>query len=120
MQVRLGLCAGRHEMPVNAYIFDRIDNPMAFDEMECAASKRIWELMRDAGVLRVQAIVGVPGSMDCVTRYIYNCEVMIYVTGLSSALIAAINALTDIGVRSITLMHYDNSDGSYQPQIVRR
>lgn len=119
MQVRLGLCAGRHEMPVNAYIFDRIDNPMAFDKMECAASKRIWELMGDASVPRVQAMVGMPGSMDTGTRYIFDCEVLIYVTGLSSALIAVLNALQDFGVQRVILMHFDKANDCYQPQVVR-
>ena len=118
MQVRLGLCAGRHEMPVNAYIFDRIDNPMDFDAMENMAHNRIWELLKGANVPRVQAMVDVPGSMDCVTRFIYDCEVLIYVTGLSSALIAALNALKSIGVCYVSLMHFDKESDSYKEQSV--
>lgn len=118
MQVRLGLCAGRHEMPVNTYIFERIDDPMNFGAMECAASKRIWELMRDAGVPRVQAMVGIPGSMDTGTRDVFDCEVLIYVTGLSSALIAALNVLQDFGVRYVSLMHFDKENDCYKEQVV--
>lgn len=118
MQVRLGLCAGRHEMPVNAYIFDRIDDPMDFEAMECAASKRIWLLLESAGVPRVQTIVGIHGSMDSGTRYVYDCEVMIYVTGLSSALIAALNALQGIGVKKVSLMHFDKANDCYKEQHV--
>lgn len=118
MQVRLGLCAGRHEMPVNTYIFERIDNPMDFYAMECAASKRIWFLLESAGVPRVQTIVGIHGSMDSGTRYVFDCELLIYVTGLSSALIAALNALQGIGVKKVSLMHFDKEADCYKEQFI--
>lgn len=118
MQIRIGLCAGRHEMPVNAYIFERIDDPMDFDSIESAAYSRIWGLLKDAGVPRAQAMVGVPGSMDCVTRHVFDCEVLIYVTGLSSALIAALNALKSMGVRDVSLMHFDKEADCYKEQFL--
>lgn len=118
MQVRLGLCAGRHEMPVNAYIFERIDDPMNFYAMECAASERIWLLLESAGMPRIQTIVGIHGSMDSETRYVFDCEVLIYVTGLSSALIAALNALKSMGVRDVSLMHFDKEADCYKEQFI--
>ena len=43
----------------------------------------------------------------------------VYVTGLSMALVAVINACRDLGV-SLMLMHYNPTTGKYHPQFVRR
>ena len=43
---------------------------------------------------------------------------VIYVTGLTVALVATINACLRVGI-SVTLMHYNRDTGSYYPQDVR-
>lgn len=43
----------------------------------------------------------------------------VYVTGLTVALVAVINACQKLGVK-LMLMHYDRETGTYFPQFVRR
>lgn len=120
--IRIALFRGRHniETDISDYIYiDAIDDPMNFGVMERTASDRIFEIMGKHEMPVELITVSMRGSMDTVMRYAYDCCVELYVTGgLTAALIAAINALADIRVRGITLMHYDSSDGSYQPQVV--
>ncbi len=48
-----------------------------------------------------------------------NCLLKLYVTGLSVALIAAINAASKyINIRNIVLMHYDSKTNTYYPQFL--
>jgi hypothetical protein len=88
---KMELCRGRHEIPdaVDGAIFQQQVNPLDVDGMEQAA---------------VEAVTG----LDALT---------LYVTGLSVALVAVINACRAQGVE-LTLMHYDRESGSYYPQHV--
>lgn len=48
-----------------------------------------------------------------------DVELNIYVTGLTSALIAAINAArTFINIKNIVVWHYDRNADTYKPQKV--
>lgn len=52
-------------------------------------------------------------------RYVNGIEELtLYVTGLTVALVAVINACRGFNVK-LTLMHYDRESGTYYPQEVR-
>ena len=87
----MALCKGRHDIPdaVDGAIFATEINPLAVAEMESYAT----EIVR---------------GLDGLT---------LYVTGLSVALVAVINACHRENVM-LTLMHYDRESGSYYPQEV--
>lgn len=95
--VTYGLCRGRHEMPVDDYIFE----------------EQISDLT-DVSGLMFKALRFFKADPD----FEKSAFVEIYVTGLTVALIAAINAahLLDKGV---TLYHYDVTSGEYYAQRVR-
>ena len=90
---RMALCKGRHDMPseVQGAIFDCEVNPLDPNGLlrEVIQSKKLENI-----------------------DYL-----MLYVTGLTVALIAVMNACKMLGVR-IMLMHYNKDTGEYYPQEV--
>ena len=118
--VNVVLCFGRHEMPecVTHAIFghdvtDIITNPIRLKGRAIASLNTI---LADCDVPHV-TIQDEDGedvrALDCT-----DVHLTIYVTGLSVALIAAINAAHFGGIRHITLMHYDRETGTYYAQEV--
>lgn len=37
VEINVGVCAGRHEMPIDQFIFDKIEDPTAVEELELKA-----------------------------------------------------------------------------------
>lgn len=89
--VEYGLIDGRHNLPVDKFIYTNIDDVLDFAKLEEVAIKSIT---KGADIL------------------------VIYVTGLTSATIAAINSAKWLGYKSIILKHYDNVSGNYLSQWV--
>ena len=89
--VEYGLVNGRHDIPVNKFIYDNINNVLDFGALEIEAHRNIVD------------------SADVI---------VIYVTGLTSATIAAINVAKSKGYKSIILKHYDRDSGNYLSQWV--
>lgn len=89
-----GLCAGRHDIPeVDKYIFGEITDPTDTD----ALYEEVCDFFMD-------------NEVD------FGDNVDIYVTGPTSALIAAIFAAKNLGVYILTLYHYDCKTGKYFKQ----
>ena len=96
--MKLGLCKGRHEIPnVEDYVFEETLNPLQVNELREAAFKKLQEVF---GVKE--------GNL-------WGQELHIYVTGLSVALVAAIDAALSMAL-SVTLWHFDRESGEYYPQ----
>lgn len=89
-----GLCEGRHLMPVDKYIYrNSIADPTDTAAMEKTAR---------------ESLAGIDDGE----------EVIIYVSGLTVALISALNVCADRNI-GVTLMHYDLKSNSYYEQKVR-
>lgn len=100
MAYKIGLCEGRHNIPdVDTYLFGEIPADKVTD----------FQWMEDCAV-------GVLGELVKMGDIPDRC-VDIYVTGLTPALIASLNACRQIGLCP-TLYHYDRSTGGYVPQTV--
>ena len=89
--IKVGLIKGRHNLPVEEYIFDKIENVLDFE----ALRRRATQWVED------HCEIGRP--------------VTLYVTGLTAATVAVVEACARQGV-NITLMHYNASTGEYEPQ----
>ena len=89
----LVLCQGRHEMPeaAGAIFSTTIDDPTD--------------------------VKGLYDHAVSVLEKLDDHELRIYVTGMTVALIAAINACFTLGIRVI-LLHYDRNTGDYYGQRV--
>lgn len=92
--VKFGLIQGRHKLPVNTYIFGRIDDPTNLNKMAAVAMN--WASTLPKGE-----------------------DIEIYVTGLTVAVVEVLNALklSDY-TGTVYLMHYDSKKGDYFPQVV--
>ena len=87
----LALCQGRHEMPaeVAGSIFGQEVDPLDIQGLEQKALDKVK-------------------GLD---------SLILYVTGLTVALVATLNACKKAGVK-VVLMHYNRDAGSYYPQEV--
>ena len=88
---RVGLIKGRHDIPVDRYIFDKIDDVTDQETLMNIAYHFIKKI--DADVLEI------------------------YVTGLTVALIATLNVCKILGVQAV-LHHYDRESETYYEQEV--
>ena len=85
----LGLCQGRHDIPVEGYIFPKEVNPLDLKGME----------------------------KQCHAILEFCTELDLYVTGLSVALVTVINYCCTNRI-PLTLYHYDRESGEYYKQAV--
>lgn len=92
MVQKIGLCQGRHEIgEVKNYIFKQEVNPLDVKGLEETA-------------------------LEIVSKIEAN-ELHIYVTGLTVALIASLNACKKLN-KKVILYHFDRTSGEYYPQEV--
>ena len=104
-----GLVEGRHEIPnIDGYIFGTIEDVLDFDNLEKQA--HIWssELFN---------WITADGDMNVLSDDIpEDWGINLYVTGLTSALIALLGSYWWWDVTGITFWHFDRDTGEYVPQ----
>lgn len=92
MVQKIGLCKGRHKIrEVQNYIFPQEVNPLDVKGLEETALEIVSKIEAD--------------------------ELHIYVTGLTVALIASLNACKKLN-KKVVLYHFDRTSGEYYPQEV--
>ena len=92
---RLGLIAGRHDLPVEEFIFDKeIENPCDFRSMQAYVIGRFH-------------ILGLTNEPS----------IEVYVTGLTAAAVTVINIARLFNI-DLVFMHFDRSTGKYVAQYV--
>lgn len=115
MVIRAGLCAGRHELPVAEYIYDKPVDPTDFAAMREQAHLFVRERV-GYRICRNYAPNQRGVWCDAETQGRFGLgRLVLYVTGLSAALAAVIDACVYYGV-PLTLMHYDRSADLYVAQ----
>lgn len=113
ISLSVGVCAGRHEMPVDKFVFDKIADPTDVKALEATA----WEWYR-ANVVPLK-------------EEGYNVDINIYVTGLTVATMAIVDVVltnhfwaidddypTIVGNGSVKLWHFDAVGQKYYPQSI--
>ena len=113
-EIKVGLIKGRHEMPVNNYIFDEINDVLDFDNM----NKQIINFINNN--IDVYAAYGCGINQigyEDVEVLTSDTKLIVYVTGLTSVTAELIKVCALKGI-SLTLMHYDRESGDYLPQII--
>ena len=113
--LKMGLCQGRHDIPdVDGYIFSQEINPLDTSGAETAAQERLLFLYPEV----TTSTSCLPNQADYTDIPVYvRGHLDLYVTGLTMALIAALNACRKLGI-AVTLHHYDRNTGGYYPQTV--
>lgn len=114
--VTVGLIKGRHEMPVNGYIFDgEISNVHDYSAIRRHVSEWIAE---NVGITRRDFGIGLNQADDNdVTCFCGENSLTVYVTGLTSVTAEVIRCCAINGV-SLTLMHFDAATGGYREQCI--
>lgn len=102
--ITVGLIKGRHEMPVNEYIFDEVKDMFDYDGI----SNHITRFISRKVHLACKQGGGI---------YSFKGEkaLTVYVTGLTSVSCELVDVCNKLGVQ-LTLMHYDRDTGKYHPQ----
>jgi ribonuclease PH len=90
--LEVGLVSGRHELPVSKYIFDSIEDVLDFDSLE----KRAIDFFKSIST-----------DVDVVT---------VYVTGLTAATVAVINAYLRLKSVALIFNHYNRDTDSWVSQ----
>lgn len=114
-KVVVGLCEGRHPLPVEGYIFEGNVNPLDFDGM----SKTVREFLNSHVGVSVHSRTGLNqhDMYTDVSCYVGDAELVVYVTGLTACTAAVISECAYNGV-PLTLMHFNRDTGDYIPQKV--
>lgn len=99
-KISMGLVKGRHEMPVDRYVFDEIEDVLDFNKLESEA----WNVL---------LITFEVDEDDNEAK-----ELHLYVTGLTAATVAVINAARSLEI-GVVLYHYDIVAKSYKAQPVK-
>ena len=114
MKKVVGLCAGRHDLPVEGYIFNREIDPTDTKAIEKVAFDWVVE---NCAITRKYGIGLNQADNEDVKVFTSDTELVLYVTGLTIALAAVIKACMVNGVM-LTLMHYNRELNDYFEQII--
>ena len=137
MEKTMVLCAGRHEVPANdGAIFPGELDPLNVAGLQQEATIALARAFKARRFYRCDNCGGgfVPvdtpayycpicdgnhdhGWADEYESVVNNPRLRLYVTGLSVALVAALNACRGLGI-TVELLHYDRESGSYYSQEV--
>lgn len=114
--IKIGLIKGRHEMPVDSYIFDSsIKDVTNFDEIEDHIRNFVKYEVGFHETHFGQAVNGVEVADSHVWEG--NRPLTVFVTGLTSVTAGLIKVCMQYGIK-LTLMHFDASTGAYIPQVI--
>lgn len=108
--VSVGLCEGRHPMPVHGYIF-----PAEIDPLDIAGMRKQINDYFDSHLEWGKHLRASQWSYDDYYVETSDDHVHLYVSGLTVAVAEVIRYCYNHGVR-LTLYHYDRNTGGYYPQ----
>ena len=111
-ELKLGLIAGRHPIPVSEFIISEDIAAMDFAAICARVKERLIPLLG----ISVRSGIGLTQA-DATDVEVYESDVhlSVYVTGLTPVTAELIRFCALNGVR-LTLLHYDRDSGEYLPQ----
>jgi hypothetical protein len=114
MEKTMGLVKGRHEMPVDDFIFGGLLDPTDIEGLEEIACDRLSELFTDVFV----SVTSLPNQANFTNVPVYKRgRLNLYVTEFTAALVAVLNADRCLGI-DVTLYHFNFITGDYNTQEV--
>lgn len=113
--ITVGLIAGRHEMPVERYIFEGpIEDPTDFKFL----NNHIMDwLLTNVGIKKEFDRGLNSATYEDEFCYVGQRNLSVYVTGLTQAAVALVSCCAFNGI-ILDMYHYDPSDGTYKRQRV--
>lgn len=107
----VGLCAGRHDIPVTEYIFDKVEDVTDFKTL----SQQAFRFVQKSCNLRTTWGAGVNQTDYTDVQIVRGDHLDVVVTGLTACTTAVMYACACNGV-NLTLWHYDRNTDGYVPQ----
>ena len=111
-EIKVGLINGRHNMPVNEYIFDKIEDVLDFQKM----NQTIYSFLESRVGISEVTSTGINqidySDVACLRG---NKKLIVYCTGLTAAVAQLIKLCMLNGI-SLSLMHYDKDTDDYVEQ----
>ena len=107
----VGLCAGRHNIPVEKHIFTDVQNVLDFKTLNHIAAKFILDNCNPHTTVGQ----GVSQDDDNDVTVWTGDPLDVVVTGLTACTSAVMYACACYGI-NLTLWHYDRDSGEYVPQ----
>ena len=108
----VGLCAGRHPLPVDEYIYGAIEDVLNFAELLHIADKYVHDHCNPRNVIGI----AINGWDD--TKIAVGEPLNVIVTGLTPCTTAVMYACACYGV-DLPPWHYDRDAKEYKPQSFR-
>lgn len=114
--MKLGLVAGRHQMPVDDYVLESVSDPTDIDGIRDAVYKSLSAKL-DGHVKQCYGIgLNQTDSTD-VLGFHSDVKVELFVTGLTAVTLAVVEFCAANGV-PLVCYHYDRDTGDYIAQAV--
>lgn len=110
----IGLCAGRHPLPVDEYIYEGVKDVLDFARLLHLADKYVYEHC----CLHNAIGSAINGNDLTDTKIVVGEPLNVIVTGLTPCTTAVMYACACYGV-DLTLWHYDREADDYKPQSFR-
>lgn len=110
----VGLCAGRHPLPVDEYIYGEINDVLNFAGLLHIADKYVFEHCSPRNV--IGSAINANDLTDI--KIVVGEPLNVIVTGLTPCTTAVMYACACYGV-DLTLWHYDRDANDYKPQSFR-
>lgn len=111
--IKIGTVAGRHEMPVDGYILDKVEFPSDIEGIRKDVNHALMETVGE--YVKSGWGIAVNGFDDGCIFHAPGVKVELYVTGLTQVTVAALSFLVKNGF-SVDVMNYDRETGEYVPQ----
>lgn len=113
-QITIGLIKGRHVIPVDEYIFDKVETVHDYKGIR----NHIEDfLVNRVGISRTYGIGVNQDDYTDVQLFCGKAELVVYVTGLTPVTVELVASCMRNGIH-LTLMNYDTASGNYIPQPV--
>ena len=110
----VGLCAGRHQLPVDEYIYGEINDVLNFAGLLHIADEYVFEHCSPRNV--IGSAINANDLTDI--KIVVGEPLNVIVTGLTPCTTAVMYACACYGV-DLTLWHYDRDANDYKPQSFR-
>lgn len=110
----VGLCAGRHPLPVDEYIYEEVKDVLDFARLLRLADKYVYEHCCPRNAIGS----AINGNDLTETKIVVGEPLNVIVTGLTPCTTAVMYTCACYGV-DLTLWHYDRDADDYKPQSFR-
>lgn len=110
--IKMGLIRGRHQMPVEEYVLDRVDDPADIPAIRQAVADRLTAVFEPYMGIGTANMPNALEYVDVPVRKCVGARLDLYVTGLTSAALETVSYCHRNGIE-VSAWHYNMLTGEY-------